>query len=60
MNSIVPIKGNVQHAITMDPSVWIFDDRRIDLEDFFYRGVTLKKTSLKNIKGVWGNIGPVK
>ena len=35
MESIIPIKGNVRHHITLDPTVWIFDDRRIDLETFF-------------------------
>ena len=35
MNSIIPIKGNVKHVITIDPSVWIFDDRRIDLKTYF-------------------------
>ncbi|MEK4024088.1 peptidyl-prolyl cis-trans isomerase [Mammaliicoccus sciuri] len=35
MESIVPIRGNVKHAITLDPTVWIFDDRRIDLDIFF-------------------------
>jgi len=32
---IIPIKGNVKHPITMDASVWIFDDRRLDLNTFF-------------------------
>lgn len=35
MEPIIPIKGKVQHPITLDPTVWIFDDRRIDLETFF-------------------------
>lgn len=35
MELIVPIKGNVKFTITLDPTVWIFDDRRIDLEVFF-------------------------
>jgi hypothetical protein len=35
LESIIPIKGNVQHVITLDPTVWIFDDRRIDLETYF-------------------------
>lgn len=35
MELIIPIKGNVKHAITLDPTVWIFDDRRIDLDEFF-------------------------
>ncbi|NLI67488.1 MAG: hypothetical protein GX374_02460 [Bacilli bacterium] len=32
---IVQIKGNVKFPITLDPSVWIFDDRKIRLEDAF-------------------------
>ncbi len=35
MDFIIPIKGNVKYPITMDPSVWIFDDRRLDLADYF-------------------------
>ncbi|MFB4164735.1 peptidyl-prolyl cis-trans isomerase [Alteribacillus sp. JSM 102045] len=31
MDFIVMIHGNVQHTITIDPTVWIFDDRKIDL-----------------------------
>jgi hypothetical protein len=32
---IVQIEGNVQHPITLDPTVWIFDDRKILLDDAF-------------------------
>lgn len=32
---IVPITGNVTYTITMDPSAWIFDDRKILLEEAF-------------------------
>lgn len=32
---IIPIKGSVKYKITLDPTVWIFDDRKIDLDDFF-------------------------
>lgn len=35
METIIPIKGNVKHIITLDPTVWIFDDRKIDLNTFF-------------------------
>ncbi|WP_301108180.1 peptidyl-prolyl cis-trans isomerase [Sporosarcina sp.] len=35
MEFIVPITGNVKHNITLDPTVWIFDDRRLDLDIFF-------------------------
>ncbi len=32
---IIQIKGNVKYPITLDPSVWIFDDRKILLEKLF-------------------------
>ncbi|WP_019416081.1 hypothetical protein [Paenisporosarcina sp. TG20] len=35
MEIIIPIKGQVKFNITLDPAVWIFDDRRIDLKTFF-------------------------
>jgi hypothetical protein len=31
MENIIQLEGNVEYPITIDPSVWIFDDRRIDL-----------------------------
>lgn len=42
MQTVIPIKGNVKHSITMDPGIWIFDDRRIDLETFFTDGYVEK------------------
>ncbi|WP_058306987.1 hypothetical protein [Gracilibacillus massiliensis] len=32
---IIQIKGNVKYPITLDPSVWIFDDRKVRLEEAF-------------------------
>lgn len=32
---IVPITGNVTYNITLDPTVWIFDDRKILFENAF-------------------------
>ncbi|WP_339227571.1 hypothetical protein NSQ77_18640 [Oceanobacillus sp. FSL K6-2867] len=32
---IVPILGNVFYSITLDPTVWIFDDRKILLDEAF-------------------------
>ncbi|WP_175615422.1 hypothetical protein [Piscibacillus halophilus] len=32
---IVQIEGNVKHPITLDPTVWIFDDRKILLDEAF-------------------------
>lgn len=38
MSDIIQIKGNVKFPITLDPGVWIFDDRRIDLNTYFDQG----------------------
>lgn len=35
MEFIIPFKGEVKYKITIDPTVWIFDDRKIDLETYF-------------------------
>jgi hypothetical protein len=35
MMMIVPISGNVKYQITLDASVWIFDERKIKFEDAF-------------------------
>ncbi|MCA1027639.1 MULTISPECIES: peptidyl-prolyl cis-trans isomerase [Cytobacillus] len=35
MKDIIHITGNVKYTITLDPSVWIFDDRKIDLDTYF-------------------------
>lgn len=35
MEGIIPIKGLVTYSITLDPTVWIFDDRRLDLKTYF-------------------------
>ncbi|WP_078381034.1 hypothetical protein [Sutcliffiella halmapala] len=35
METIIRIEGNVHYSITLDPGVWIFDDRRLDLDTYF-------------------------
>jgi hypothetical protein len=35
MEKIILITGKVKYTITLDPSVWIFDDRRLDLTTYF-------------------------
>ncbi len=49
MESIIPIKGNVRHAITLDPTVWIFDDRRVDLKTYFTES-RIEKDELEEYK----------
>ncbi|MDM5189658.1 peptidyl-prolyl cis-trans isomerase [Bacillus sp. DX4.1] len=35
MSEILFINGKVRFSITIDPSVWIFDDRKVDLTTYF-------------------------
>lgn len=35
MKDILFIKGNVKYPITLDPGVWIFDDRKVELTTYF-------------------------
>lgn len=35
MQTVIHIQGQVDHPITLDPTLWIFDDRRLNLEHFF-------------------------
>ncbi len=30
--SVIQVKGNVTYPITIDPSVWIFDDRKFSFD----------------------------
>ncbi|MDQ0155871.1 peptidyl-prolyl cis-trans isomerase [Robertmurraya andreesenii] len=36
MDNIILIIGKVKFPITLDPSVWIFDDRKQDLHSYFH------------------------
>lgn len=35
MTDVIVVKGKVKFSITLDPSIWIFDDRKKSLKDFF-------------------------
>lgn len=35
MSDIIQFEGDIQYKITLDPSVWIFDDRKIELDKAF-------------------------
>lgn len=37
---IIQVKGNVTYPITLDPSVWIFDDRKVKIENAFTDDIT--------------------
>ncbi len=39
---IIRFTGKVDYPITLDPTVWIFDDRKKELEDFFEKSLEEK------------------
>ncbi|RNF40715.1 peptidyl-prolyl cis-trans isomerase [Planococcus salinus] len=49
MEFIIPFKGEVKFKLTLDPTVWIFDDRKIDLDTFFIEGA-VKRDELEEYK----------
>lgn len=46
MGNILLLTGKVSYTITLDPVVWIFDDRRIDLTTYFNE----KKTEVNELE----------
>jgi hypothetical protein len=42
MENIILFSGKVKYPITLDPGVWIFDDRRIDLTTYFDEEIKAK------------------
>ncbi|WP_088005863.1 hypothetical protein [Indiicoccus explosivorum] len=53
MEMIIPITGAVKFQITLDPGTWIFDDRKIDLDEFFSGG-TDEKDEMEEYKRATG------
>lgn len=39
MENIIQLEGKVKYPITLDPSVWIFDDRRIDMLTYTFGNI---------------------
>jgi hypothetical protein len=42
VENIIIIKGKVEYTITLDPGVWIFDDRKVDLNTYFQNPIIEK------------------
>lgn len=53
MKRAIPIKGNVHFVITLDPTIWIVDDRKIDLDVFFTESY-VEKDELEEYKEKMG------
>ncbi|SFS65988.1 hypothetical protein [Marininema halotolerans] len=35
MEAIILITGKVNHTVTLDPTLWIFDERRFEMKEYF-------------------------
>ncbi|MFJ5963537.1 MULTISPECIES: peptidyl-prolyl cis-trans isomerase [unclassified Bacillus (in: firmicutes)] len=46
--SIIQIKGNVRYNITIDPSVWIFDDRKFLMDSFFEKKAAIETDQVES------------
>ena len=40
MENIILVNGKVKFSITLDPSVWIFDERKLELTTFLMKRKT--------------------
>ena len=52
LGSILFINGKVKFPITIDPLVWIFDDRKVEIDTYFHkeqRKLTKLKTTQKKL-----------
>lgn len=47
MPDIIPLTGNLGYTITLDPSSWLFDDRKVDLITYFNEPHDEKTTTPK-------------
>jgi len=52
METIIPIKGAVTYQLTLDPTVWIFDDRKLDLKTYFTSQDVKEDSDIKYMREV--------
>lgn len=52
MEFVFFIKGKVDHPLTIDPSVWIFDERKVDLHTYFLETKTKEDELEKYTKAI--------
>jgi hypothetical protein len=52
VENIIPITGKVRFSITLDPGVWIFDDRKVDLLTYFSEAKQEKQNEEEEIKKI--------
>jgi hypothetical protein len=54
LEQIITIMGNAKYTITLDPSVWIFDERKVDLTTYFNEPFKAKEdTYMKDVSKHW-------
>jgi len=51
MSDVIVIRGEVAYTITLDPSVWIFDERKIDLRTYDFSDETPQNNQEAYVQG---------
>ncbi|ARK31148.1 hypothetical protein [Halalkalibacter krulwichiae] len=46
------IEGDVDHPLTIDPTVWIFDERKVDLDTYFSESTTIEDEETAYTKAI--------
>lgn len=52
MEFILPLNGKTKYALTLDPTVWIFDDRKVDLTTYFSQSRNVEDADEKYLNAV--------
>ncbi|GGG20777.1 hypothetical protein GCM10007425_13980 [Lysinibacillus alkalisoli] len=52
METIITISGDVKFPLTLDPTVWIFDDRKVDLTTYFTEQIEEEDEDIKYMRAV--------
>jgi len=51
MSDVIVVKGAVSFPITLDPTVWVFDDRKFDLREYVEENGTTEQNQSKYLQG---------
>lgn len=52
MEFILPLNGKTKYSLTLDPTVWIFDDRKVDLTTYFSQSRNVEDADEKYLNAV--------
>ncbi|MED4581618.1 hypothetical protein P9578_02330 [Brevibacillus choshinensis] len=51
MSDVIVFKGAISFPITLDPTVWVFDDRKFDLREYVEENESVEQKQSKYLQG---------